>query len=84
MSFYEKGARCNGCEFARLKHELGDRFLVLRDGWVNVYEIGASPVVGQGEPLEYEGQPIRYRAGFMSIEHSDECYHWSPPTFHQE
>lgn len=73
--------RCNGCKFAQLKWELGDRFLHLVDDndWHNVYELDAEPGPGQGEPLEHEGRPIRYRAGFMSIGHSDECYNWQPP-----
>ena len=59
-------------------YELGDKFLALNDGWVNVYELAAEPTQGQGEPFEYEGRSIRYRAGFISIGHSDECYNWSP------
>ena len=35
MSFaYEqglRGPRCNGCKYAQLKHELGDKFLELRE-----------------------------------------------------
>jgi len=74
--------RCNGCKFAKLKHELGDKFLHLRGehGWHDVYELDAEPTPGQGEPLEHEGRPIRFRASFMSIGHSDECYHWRPPA----
>ena len=76
-----RGPRCNGCEFAKLKHKLGDKFLHLQDkGWHDVYELDADPVPGQSEPLEYKGRPIRFRASFMSIGHSDECYHWRPPA----
>lgn len=78
-------ARCNGCKFAQLEHELGDKFLHLQDkGWHNIYELDAGPVSGQGEPLEHEGQPICFRAGFLSIQHSDECYHWKPPSVPQQ
>ena len=75
-----RGARCNGCSYAKLAHELGDKLLVLRDDWVNVYELDRAPSPGQGEPKEHEGRPILYRAGFMSIGHSDECYHWKPKS----
>lgn len=75
-----RAPRCNGCKYEQLKHELGDKFLVLRDGWVNIYELDAEPVPGQGEPYEYEGRSIRHRSGFMSVGHSDECYHWAPPS----
>ena len=97
-------ARCNGCKLAQLRHELGDRFLMLQQGrwriaflmlwqgkwrsarlllrqdrWHNVYELDVEPVFGQREPTEYKGCPIRYKAGFPSIAHSDECYNWQPP-----
>lgn len=73
--------RCNGCEYARLRWELGDKFLSLnKAGWVAVYELDAEPVPGQGEPREHDGRPIRHRGSFMSVGHSDECYHWSPPS----
>ena len=75
-----RSARCNGCKYAKLRHELGDKFLSLKDGrWIAVYELGAEPVPGQGEPYEYEGQPVRHRSSFMAIGHSDECYNWQPP-----
>ncbi len=87
-----RAPRCNGCEFARLKHKLGDKILVLQgdkvfpsswlnisDSWVNVYELDADPVPGQGEPYEYGGRPIQFHAGFMSVGHSNECHHWKPP-----
>ena len=86
---YAMGLRapsCNGCEYAKKKWELGDRFLrvnTLRG--VGVYEIGAQPTKGQGEPYtvklppDYEKQPIRFHAWYMSIGHSDECYNWTPP-----
>lgn len=74
-----RSARCNGCEFARWKHELGDRCLVLNiSGWPTVYELDAAPRQGQSEPHEHDGRPIRFHASFMSVEHSDECYHWKP------
>lgn len=77
--------RCNGCEYAKLKWELGDEFLSLNcNGWVQVYQLGASPDSGQREPTEYEGRPIRFRAAFRSIGHSDECYHWRPPQGAQQ
>jgi len=73
--------RCNGCAFAKLKWKLGDRFLALKEhgNWTTVYELDAEPLPDQGEPLEHEGRPIRFHASFMSIGHSDECYHWKPP-----
>jgi len=85
MSFaYRMGFRdpiCNGCKYARLKYELGDKFLSLRSerGWITVYELDAEPRPSQGEPREYEGRPIQCRMAFLSIGHSDECYHWHPP-----
>jgi hypothetical protein len=76
-----RAPRCNGCEYAKLKWELGDKFLALKDehGWTNVYELDREPGKGQGEPYEHEGRPVYCRVGFMSIQHSDECYHWQPP-----
>jgi hypothetical protein len=71
-----RSPRCNGCELAKLKWELGDRFLMLPDG---IYELGASPHPGQGTPRHYNGKPIRFLVWGMSYEHSDECYHWQPP-----
>ena len=72
-------ARCNGCEFAKFRHELGNKFLYLQEyGWHSVYELDAKPNPKQGEPREHEGHQIRFRASFMSIGHSDECYHWKP------
>ena len=81
-----RSPRCNGCTYAKLKHELGDRFLSLStgDGRIAVFELGAQPYPGQGEPQEYEGRSVRNRGTFMSIGHSDECYHWKPPNQLQE
>lgn len=86
-----RAARCNGCKYAQLKHELGDKFLPLHESrgeafprWVTVYELDAQPESGQGEPQEHEGRPIRFRVGFASIEHSDECYNWRPPSKRRE
>ncbi len=71
--------RCNGCQFARLQHELGDRcFVSHHNGWTTVYELDAEPVPGQGDPHEHDGRPIRFRSSFLSVGHSDECYHWRP------
>jgi hypothetical protein len=73
-------ARCNGCEYERLKWELGDKFLALTLGeWVEVYELDAQPRPGQGNPQDIEGIPVRWHASFMAVEHSDECYNWKPP-----
>ena len=74
-------ARCNGCEVAKLKHKLGDKFLLLRreSDWQSVYELDADPERGQAEPLAHEGRPICSRGSFLSIGHSDECYNWQPP-----
>jgi len=73
-------ARCNGCKYAQLKHELGDKFLSMKtdNGWIGVYELDAESVAGQSEPYEHEGRSIRHRVSFMAIGHSDECYHWQP------
>lgn len=73
-------ARCNGCKYAQLKHELGDKLLSLKtdNGWIAVYELDARPVSGQGEPYEHEGRSVRHRVSFMAVGHSDECYHWQP------
>lgn len=73
-------ARCNGCSYTKLKHELGDKFLVLNDGMVSVFEFDAEPTKGQGKPLEHNGRSIRWRGSFMSIGHSDECWNWKPPV----
>ena len=74
-----RAPRCNGCEYARLKHELGDNFLEREEeGWVTVFELDAHPVPSQGNPQAYEGRPVRFRASFMSIGHSYECYNWHP------
>lgn len=76
-----RAPRCNGCDYARLRWELGDKFLSLnKGGWVAVYELDADPTPGQGEPQEHEGRPVRHKASFMSVGHSDECYGWRPPT----
>jgi len=81
-----RGPRCNGCKYAQIKHELGDKFFSLRNerGWTVVYELDAPPRPNQGEPTEYNGRSIRIRNSFMSIGHSDECYHWQPPDESQE
>lgn len=68
--------RCNGCKLAQLKHELGDKFLVLLG---TVYELDTKPSSGQGEPTSHEGRPIRFRFWGMAYGHSDECYNWRPP-----
>ena len=68
-----RGAICNGCSLAKLKHELGKKFLMLPDG---IYELDAQPVEGQGKPMVYKGKPIRFHMWGMSYEHSDECYNW--------
>ena len=79
-----RGPRCNGCKYLKLKHELADKFLALQKGkWVTIYELDAKPIKGQSEPLEHEGRPIRFRIGFASIGHSDECYHWQPPVLQE-
>lgn len=84
MSFaYEmglRGPRCNGCEYAQLKHMLGTKFLQhdTPEGWIAVYELDRESAPGQGRPLECGGRPICHRATFMSIGHSDECYRWKP------
>ena len=67
--------RCNGCKLARLKHELGSRFLSLSSG---IYELDAEPRPGQGQPLSYRGRPIRFRFWGASYRHSNECYNWRP------
>ncbi len=79
-----RAPRCNGCKYAELKHRLGDKFLArsTNNGWTNVYELDRGPVTGQSEPLEHYGRPIHWSVSFMSIEHSDECYHWKPPENH--
>lgn len=75
-----RAPRCNGCEHARLRWELGNKFLSRNEaGWVAVYELDAEPAPGQGEPQEHDGRPIRHKSSFMSIGHSDECYGWKPP-----
>lgn len=70
--------RCNGCMFARLQHDLGERCLVLiEEGWPTVYELDAEPRPGQ-ERQKHQGRPIRFHASFMGVGHSDECYNWQP------
>lgn len=80
MSYlYEQGLRpprCNGCRRAKLRYELGEKFLQLPSG---IYELDAEPRPGQGEPQEHKGRPISFRFWGMSYEHSDECYGWTPP-----
>ena len=68
--------RCNGCKLAKLRHTLGDKFLMIPGQ--GVYELDAQPSPGQGEPQSYEGRPIRFHWWGMSYGHSDECYHWQP------
>ena len=59
--------RCNGCRYAELKWELGDKFLKKYEaGWIAVYELGAKPSRGQGEFVENEGQPMRHHSSFMT------------------
>lgn len=76
-----RSARCNGCKYNQIKHELGNKFLELQrnNKWVNVYELDSTPLPGQADPKEYEGRPIRFTIGFAGIGHTDECYHWQPP-----
>jgi hypothetical protein len=69
-------ARCNGCTLEQLKHELGDKFLMLEG---TVYELDAQPLKGQGQPYRHNGHKIRFVFWGMSYGHSDECYHWKPP-----
>lgn len=70
-----RAPRCNGCEVAKLKHELGDKFLLMPDG---IYELDAEPREGQGEPYVWDGRSIRWHFWGMSYDHSDECYNWQP------
>ena len=72
-----RAPRCNGCKYAELKWQLGDKFLRIGN---SVYELDAEPTLGQGEPMEYEGRSIRFHAYFISTEHSDECWHFTPPS----
>lgn len=75
-----RAPRCNGCSHAKLKWELGDRYYRYDSAFgVAVYERGKQPAPGQGEPLKIDGEPIEFRASYMSIGHSDECYNWTPP-----
>ena len=76
-----RGPRCNGCSYAKLKHELGDRFYseVDEHGWTMVYELEPEIIDPFNELPEKRGKPAKFRAGFMSIGHSDECYNWQPP-----
>jgi len=77
-----RGPRCNGCEYRELKWKLGDKFLVLGgSGWTDVYELDAEPTAGQGEPMEHDGRPIRFKSGFMSVGHSDECWGFKIPDY---
>ena len=75
-----RAPRCNGCRFDKLKYELGDKCYIYRDPWVNVYELDAEPIPGQGQPQSFEGRPLKWRASFMAVGHSDECYNWQPPN----
>lgn len=76
-----RGPRCNGCEFARIKYELGEKVYVHRSGtWTTMYRRGEAPHEGQGEPfVDDNNEPIGFIVSFMSIEHSDECFKWKPP-----
>jgi hypothetical protein len=74
-----RGPRCNGCKYARLKHELGDRFREIRTerGWIVVFELDV--VRRTREKLQIiAGRPAKRVVAFLSIGHSDECYHWKP------
>lgn len=71
---------CNGCDYLKLRHELGIKFLsIYEGGGVGVYEQDAEPIKGQGSRVWHKGKPVRFRVWFMSIGHSDECYNWKPP-----
>lgn len=89
-----RAPRCNGCEYAKLKWELGEKFYSRRTGtgllnrllgrrglckWIEVYELGAQPGPKQRKK-KYRGVPIKHITSFASIEHSDECWHWKPPV----
>lgn len=77
-----RAARCNGCEYLTYKWKLNNKFLSLSEGgWTSVYELDAEPSSGQGEPQEHEGRPIRHRASFMSVGHSDECWGFRTPDY---
>lgn len=77
-----RAARCNGCEYLRYRWKLGDKFLSRSEnGWASVYELDAEPSPGQGEPQEHEGRPIRHKASFMSVGHSDECWGFKTPDY---
>ena len=74
-----RSARCNGCQLAQKKHELGEQFLMIHDGWYHVYELDAEPEAGQAAPHKHQERSIRKHCAFMGIGHSDECYNWQPP-----
>lgn len=80
-----RAPRCNGCRYNELKHELGDKFhaATRANGWVDVYELDAEPEPGQ-TVTKIDGRSARCRAGFMSIQHSDECYQWKPLKLRQK
>ena len=69
---------CNGCKLAKLRYILGDKFLMIPGE--GIYELDAEPRPGQGEPQSHEGRPVRFHFWGMSYGHSDECFHWRPPT----
>jgi len=70
-------ARCNGCQFKELKHELGNRALVRNEqGWTAVYE---QVEAGTVKAEVVDGKLVKFRASFMSIGHSDECWNYQPP-----
>ena len=59
--------KCNGCKNAKLRKELGDKYLLLGN---TVYEYDAAPYPGQDQPLSHNGRSIQFHAWFMEIAHS--------------
>jgi hypothetical protein len=64
--------KCNACQYAEYKWRLGDRFLeqVHEDGSVSISMLKS----------RRDGTQVLWIVTFLVVGHSDECYHWTPPT----
>ena len=67
----EGDGRCNACHVNTLRKQLGKKFLMIAN---TVYELDAEVAPGQGEPMEFEGRPIKFHVWVMANEHSGEGY----------
>jgi len=67
--------RCNYCSYSSIKERNKDRKLVtmIVDGWITVYALNETPIIGQGEPIERNGRPIRFITAYLELTNRCVC-----------